>query len=117
MSEWQPIETFIFPAIKTKTYLNDEYRYMNRGKGLYPSGPLVKETVETTIIELQETGIVLIYDPRKGVHPGFADCGFDGIWRWWSLLEDENDRFQPTHWMPLPTPPKQALAYKGVGDG
>jgi hypothetical protein len=73
-------------------------------------------TIDTfPIYQLDTT--VLLFDGKEVVAGYFRDEELSGFY-YHDYPDDYNlYRFKPTHWMPLPTPPDQALSLPGVPEG
>ena len=48
--------------------------------------------------------VVLVYGKRGGIYT--AECYRRGEYYWFHKLNSKNHHCEPTHWMPLPKPPK-----------
>lgn len=56
-----------------------------------------------------DEGAVLVCGSRGGIYTAeFRMFGYFGeVYRQWHKLNSKNHRCEPTHWMPLPQPPKE----------
>lgn len=64
-----------------------------------PAIPIAWQPIETAP---KDHFAYLVYGPKAGRSVAFRDV----TWRWLALPSRKDLGYKPTHWMPLPEPPK-----------
>ena len=82
--------------------LNDNHGNGPRADHLLANGVTVQQWISVKD-RLPEEGVtVLVCGGRRGVYTAYMNCP-----DYWHKLNSTNHYCNPTHWMPLPQPPKE----------
>lgn len=88
--------------LKSNPYANTPYSIADH---LIANGVTVQQWIPVEEEQPADGDVVLVYGKRGGIYT--AEFYRRGEYYWFHKLNSKNHHCEPTHWMPLPRPPKE----------